>query len=54
MLLKVSVVAWSQAAKIRKGGLVTKRGSSVQARKKEVKKAVRQASLRGSHNQRKT
>ncbi|MEQ2236818.1 RAS guanyl releasing protein 1 (calcium and DAG-regulated), partial [Ilyodon furcidens] len=49
----MSAVAHSPTTKIRKGGLVTKGGSSAHARKKEVKRVVRQASIRGSHNQRK-
>lgn len=48
--LKMSVEARSHTNKIRKGGLVTKRGSEVYARKKEVKKSVRQACCSGSHN----
>lgn len=52
--LKMPVVAQSQTTKIRKGGLVTKGGSQIHARKKEARKVVREASRRGSHNQRKS
>lgn len=34
----MSVIAWSQTSIIRKGGLHTKRGSQIHARKKEAKK----------------
>lgn len=50
----MSVIAWSQTSIIRKGGLHTKRGSQIHARKKEAKKkVVRQASSRSKRNQRK-
>lgn len=49
----MSVVVWLQTTKIRKGSLVTKRGSDINARKKEANKVVRLASRRGSHSRRK-